>query len=332
VYEVAEPIWLTVRLRRESGEAEVAPEVRLAGEAFGAQGLTLPLPREEGKPVLGAPPRSEAAFRLDLQRTGRVSRPGTHSFTAHARFKDKPGIGVSSPVIRLHVRPAPGGLTWGESHNGLTLSVFAEKRSFAFRDGIPLHIRLKNVGQKGVLTIPWPVCEPEDYAPRYRHRMVDRDSALRCMSFALKDAEGKAADLGPEPKPVPRRPDRWGWKMPPRKKAEPTLIDLLPGQVVRFRASPAWQGRGLRHLTAIDDPAVPGAVIKGGKFALSVTYEVPADAPFPASVWRGSVTAALGEIAVLPPRKGDRWESTKETIDDGALGLEEIRLHEPQLR
>ena len=82
----------------------------------------------------------------------------------------------------------------------------------------------------------------------------------------------------------------------------------------------------------IDDPCVPEAAAKGGEFALSATYRVARDAPFPAGVWRGSVTAAVGEIAVKPPRKRTRRLPWDEPVDDKALGLDEIRLPDRQGR
>jgi len=46
-------------------------------------------------------------------------------------------------------------------------------------------------------------------------------------------------------------------------------------------------------------------------------------------VWRGTVTASLGEITIEPFKEPEGWKP-REKIDEKALGLDEIRLPEPQ--
>jgi len=328
VYELNESIRVQVRLRRESGDAELAPELRLKGEAFGPEGIALPLPREGEKPVLAAAPRSEAAYRLDLQRTGAFGRPGTYSFTLAAVLKDKPGEGPESPPVRLHVRPAPDGLKWTEPSEGLALSVACEKRAVGTREGCSLEVRLKNASAKAALTLPWPVFEPE-FEPSPKRLDYDRDRRLRFMRLAVSDDQGKALDLGPEPKPEERPVFRGRPRPEAPEKKEPSLVELLPGQVVRFQATPAWRGPGLRHLAAVDDPGIPEAASNGGTFRIAVTYEVPKEAPLPPGVWRGSLTADAGPITLKALERPSR---RREEIDEKALGLDEIKLPPQEAR
>jgi len=343
VYEAGEPIWLTIRLRRETGELPLAAEVRVVGERrkpgpdgerperFDYRGVPFTLSPGEGRAVLADEPRSEAAYRINLHSKLEFREAGTYSFQVRTvvpgRDRDM-ARWPQSPPLTIQVRPGPSDLTWGEPCDGLAVSVAVPKRKVARRDGLPIEVRLRNVREAEPLTLPAIVSEP-CWLPKSKRYDDDRDPELRFLQFALSDEKGTPLDLGPEPE---QRRERWephGRRPVVAKKVEPAPVELRPGETLLLRATPAWRGRKLRRLLEIDEPSAPPAIAKGGKFALSVAIEVPRDAKLPANVWRGKATARPAEFEVEPFKKTEwelRAERREEEPDDKALGLDQIRL------
>ena len=346
VYERHEPIWLTVRVRRESGEMDLPPEVRLVGEYLGSEdsgdrrerlqrgGIAVPLPEAPQGKVVPRTPRAEAVYRIEVQRTGKFDRLGRYRFRVCFVVKTRPGgrilDGVYSAPLTIHVRNGPTAPKWSAPHKGLAMSLHTEHRDVKRGGGFALEIRLKNLEVENALTIPWPIREQE-WGPEFRGSGVERDRLLRFLSFALTDEGGQPLDLGSEPEPRGVSPPHSRAQLYREQvKPPPALFELQPGQVAHLHGELGWQGHRLCHLTAMEEPGIPLAARKGGRFSLSVTYEVPGDADFPDRAWRGRLTAGLGPIIVEQHEEsrgsGAGPSAEGSQIDEAELDLDAIRL------
>jgi hypothetical protein len=113
-YQVGDPIRLTLRFRRESGELPLLPRVRLQGyffepgqsledygKTFDYMGVPIELPVKGPEPLLAQAPRSEATFCVDAQGLAKFDRPGTYRL--HVRYVLDEKVGFwRQDIIEAH--------------------------------------------------------------------------------------------------------------------------------------------------------------------------------------------------------------------------------------